>query len=232
MIIEIDGLSIEISKKSIKNINLRIDSQGKIKVSMPEKCSFDIVQHYLQTKRDWIIAHRARLLATPRSVAFTLNTGEYHFFLGKPYEWVVHENAKQNRIVIDEKKLHCFISATANFLTKKALLEQWYRQQMHALLPALIKKWETVIGVQVDAYGIKVMKTRWGSCNTRERRIWLTLYLIQKPLDCLEYVLVHEMVHLLEASHNQRFYRLMSQFMPNWRCRQDSLKTLSTLAIV
>jgi predicted metal-dependent hydrolase len=95
---------------------------------------------------------------------------------------------------------------------------------MESLLPGLIARWEQIIGVNVADWGIKKMKTRWGSCNTRARRIWMNLSLIRKPQLCLEYVLVHELVHLLEASHNQRFYALMTQYMPNWREHQLTLE--------
>ena len=108
---------------------------------------------------------------------------------------------------------------------KTHVLTSEHREQMRALLPPLFEKWEAIIGVKASEWGIKAMKTRWGSCNTVKKRIWLNLHLIHKPLICLEYVLVHELVHLLEASHNKRFYALMTEFMPAWKEHRELLKT-------
>jgi len=131
-------------------------------------------------------------------------------FLDQKQAWIV----KQQNIMLKHAN-----QKTAPVLTNT------HRQQMKELLPPLFEKWEAIIDVKAHEWGVKAMKTRWGSCNTVKKRIWINLHLIHKPRICLEYVLVHELVHLLEASHNKRFYALMTEFMPDWKAHRQLLKT-------
>ncbi|AHE66250.1 M48 family metallopeptidase [Legionella oakridgensis] len=216
MMIAMDGYFVELTRKPIKNINLRIDTKGQVKISVPIRYTDAEVYHFLQSKHEWINHHRKRLQAFKAPAIPQWITGERHFFLGKAYELQMYSDSEQTTILQDEHFIHCYVQSGATIAEKRLLLKTWYRQQMKSKLPTLLKKWEPIIDVQVSAWRIKSMKTRWGSCNTREKRIWLNACLIQKPLECLEYVLVHEMVHLLEASHNKRFHKLMSTFMPEW----------------
>ena len=111
----------------------------------------------------------------------------------------------------------------ASAAQRERVLQRWYRQQLKELIPPMIEKWEAIIGVKVAAWGVKKMKTKWGSCNSEARRIWLNLELAKKPLQCLEYIVVHEMVHLLQRHHNDRFTALMDELLPNWRLHRDEL---------
>ncbi len=225
MILEMDGFPVQFSRKRIKNINLRINTQGEIKISAPLKLPLEYVHRFFQEKKDWILQRRSQLQthAVP-ACGKEIATGERHFFLGNHYTLIVHDNAKKTCIWLDDKFMNCSLTAPVSSLKKNELLQNWYREQMKLLLPNLIKKWALIIGVDVPWWGIKVMKTRWGSCNPSKKRIWLNLHLIEKPMICLEYVIVHELVHLLEASHNSRFYALMSQFMPDWPRYKTQLK--------
>ena len=223
MIIELDDLSIEMVRKPIKNMYLRVNtSTGLVKVSAPLKMSLKTIKSQLETKRSWIHSARARALDRVVASSIHMEHGETHFFMGKPYTLVVQPNAHLMGVVIDGDFLHGFLTVHTPDERKKRL-HAWYKQQMQALIPDLIQKWEPIIGVSVHAWGIKSMKTRWGSCNVVAHRIWLNLNLIQKPLVCLEYVLVHEMVHLLEANHSRRFYALMDRFLPQWPAYQKQL---------
>ena len=121
--------------------------------------------------------------------------------------------------------MHFYIMPHMALSEQKHFLQQWYRQQMHRLLPELIKKWSMIVGVTIAEYRVKCMKTRWGSCNPLAKRICLNLNLIHKPLGCLEYVIVHELVHLYEPKHNQRFYAFMDHFMPSWKYYQTQLES-------
>lgn len=222
--IEIDGITIEIHRKAIKNMHLRIyPPDGRVRVSAPMRLSLKYIRHQLEAKREWLHTQRARLQSLPVVVAPTLNTGEQHYFLGQPYALNIIENQGPPKVVLRDNALFLNAKSGASSIEKMALLKRWYQLQMHSLIPDLIKKWQPIMGVSVADWGVKSMKTRWGSCNTRARRIWLNLVLIEKPILCLEYVLVHEMVHLLEASHNARFYQLMDRFMPEWRIHQKAL---------
>lgn len=211
-----NDMVITVTKKPIKNINLRIDRHGMVKVSAPIRCSLRRINAFLTEKEAWITAHVTKIKAQPKQMPVLMQTGASSFYLGKPYLFQVHTSHQRPYIQLEENHIACFMPPNASEDEKRVLLQHWYRSQMQSLLPALITKWQPIIGVQVNEWGVRAMTSRWGSCNTLKKRIWLNLNLMQKPLACLEYVLVHEMVHLLEASHNKRFYALMSQFMPEW----------------
>jgi hypothetical protein len=220
MIVSIDDINILIIRKSIKHVYVRINSHtGDVKVSAPHALPVETIKKHLATKINWIHQTRERAVQV---LPQTSPTHSVHHFLGQPYNEILHINATKNEVRLDGEHIHLHCKSTIN--DPLIHLHHWYKQQMHALLPELIQKWEVIIGVSIHAYGIKAMKTRWGSCNVRTKRIWLNMHLIKKPLICIEYVLVHEMVHLLEASHNKRFYALMTQFMPEWKNHHNMLE--------
>ncbi|CEG58091.1 M48 family metallopeptidase [Legionella fallonii] len=225
MIIEIDGIAIEVVKKPIKNMNLRIyPPDGLVKLSVPMNISDRFIRQHLQEKSEWIYYQRERIRKNSSFKEELFQTGASIAFKGKNYLLIIEEHHGPCHIEIKEELLHCSISPNHSQAQIKVFIDQWYRHEMNIIVPDLIQYWQKIIGVHVAQWGIKKMKTRWGSCNTRARRIWLNLNLIKKPLVCIEYVLVHELVHLLEASHNQRFYALMTQFMPQWRDYQYLLE--------
>ncbi len=225
MIIEIDGIPIEVVKKPIKNINLRIyPPDGLVKLSAPINISDRFIRQHLLEKSEWIRSQRERIRKNSSFKEELLQTGASIAFKGKNYLLIIEEHHGPCHIEIKDELLHCYTAPGLSQERIKMSIELWYRYEMTMLIPDLIKHWQKIIGVHVAEWGIKKMKTRWGSCNTRARRIWLNLNLIKKPLVCLEYVLVHELVHLLEASHNHRFYALMTQFMPQWREHQYLLE--------
>ena len=223
--LEINGIIIELIRKPIKNMHLRIyPPNGDVKVSAPLKLPIKLIRQQLESRSAWIQKQRNRFRTSPPATSAKFETGEQHYFLGKPYTLTVKEQTRAMKIIFDNESLHCLVKSNSTEKERQLILLNWYRQEMNAYLPALIAKWEPIIGVNVAAWGIKIMKTRWGSCNTHARRIWLNLNLIKKPLSCLEYVLVHEMIHILEASHNKRFYMLMEKFLPQWRETQKQLE--------
>ncbi|MGL5743175.1 MAG: M48 family metallopeptidase [Legionella sp.] len=218
MIIELDGIPIEILRKKIKNMHLRIyPPDGLVKVSVPLKFSEQLIRQNLETKSTWIRKQRDRILSMTPIENTTLETGTRVVFQGKHYLLIIEEHHGHEHIQIKDELMYCYTQPNRTYEQKQTLLENWYKLQMHRVLPYLIQYWEKIVGVKVAQWGIRKMKTRWGSCNTKAARIWLNLNLMKKQPICLEYVLVHELVHLLEPSHNKRFYALMSQFMPQWR---------------
>lgn len=225
MIIELNGIPIEILRKPIKNMNLRIyPPDGLVKVSAPLRYSERLIRQTLEKKSAWIQEQRDHIRSRPAALESILQTGTTVPFMGKNYLLILEEHHGPNQIQIKDELIYCYIQPNSSPIERHALLDAWYKRQMQSLLPDLIQYWETIVGVKITAWGIKKMKTRWGSCNTRVARIWLNLNLIKKPQICLEYVLVHELVHLLEPSHNKRFHGLMSQFMPQWREYQHLLE--------
>ncbi|KTC90806.1 M48 family metallopeptidase [Fluoribacter dumoffii] len=218
MIIEIDGIPIEILRKKIKNMHLRIyPPDGLVKVSAPQRLSEQLIRQSLASKSTWIHQQRERIRNRSAGEECTFATGSTVPFLGKKYLLIIEEHNGPTQIRINDAIMRCYSPPDSSPHLIQAIIERWYKNQMQILLPDLIEHWERIIGVKVVEWGIRKMKTRWGSCNTKAARIWLNLNLIKKPATCLEYVLVHELIHLLEPSHNKRFYQLMSQFMPQWR---------------
>ena len=222
--LELDGIPVEIQQKHIKNIHLRVyPPDGRVVITAPLWLSIKQIKIQLEGKKQWISAQREKILQQPFTSTPTFISGETHYFLGRPYTLSVIEGSDACGISLIDERMILSLRGSASFEEKASILKKWYQNQMATLVPHLIEKWQLVIGVEVASWGIKTMKTRWGSCNTSTRRIWLNLELIKKSRQSLEYVLVHEMVHLLEASHNHRFYELMDGFMNDWRSHQKAL---------
>lgn len=215
----LDGLAVQVVRKRIKHLILRVYSPELVKLSVPWHLSDHEISGHLRSKHAWIQLQRQRLAAVPPVICH-----EKIMLWGDSYPYTQHISSGRMRIIQDTQGIHGFFPEGTVLATQQRVLNTWLRQQLVADLPELIQHWQTVMGVEVREWGIKSMKTRWGSCNPRARRIWLNLQLIHKPKACLESVLVHELVHLLEPSHNSRFYALMTQFLPEWRVCQNYLK--------
>jgi predicted metal-dependent hydrolase len=217
MHIEISDLSVSIQRKRIKNINLRIKRTGEVQISAPVKTPIEVIRRFLHNKRTWIEMHRYRLLQLEQEQPQQVMAGEYVNFLGTKYPLQLHETDKNQRIELKENQLHLYVKPKTSQVHKQDLLKKWYHSQMQQYVPSLLNKWQSIMGVTVNKISIKHMKSRWGSCNPVKKNITLNLCLIEKPLICLEYVIVHELVHLFESSHNQHFYALMSHYLPHWK---------------
>ncbi len=222
---------MEVVRKPIKNLHLSVHPpDGHVRVSAPSHMDDEAVRLAVVSKLSWIRRHQKTFADQPRQSQREMISGESHYFLGRCYRLTVTERNGPNRITLNgTSNLTMQLRPGTDRDKREQLLNTWYRQHMKELVPDLISKWQPIIGVQVADWGIKKMKTRWGSCNTRDHRVWLNLELAKKSLDCIEYVLVHEMVHLLERKHSERFKALMDQFLPQWRLNRDELNQ-TTLA--
>src|SRR5699024_5991105 len=187
---------------------------ARVRVSAPEHLSRDAIRMAVVSRLGWIRRKRRHMLAQPRQSARQFVTGESHWFRGRRYRLDVRATAAKTRIVLQPDRMWLHARPQADIAARRRVLERWYRQQMQDRLPALLDQWQPIVGETVAECRIKRMKTRWGSCNIAARRIWLNLDLIRKPPACLEYVLVHEMVHLLERQHNARFQKLLDGLLP------------------
>ena len=151
-------------------------------------------------------------------------SGESHFFLGQRYRLhVVHDHGRAKVIVRNKSTIELYVRRDSNAEKRERVMQRWYREQLKELIPPLLKKWETKLGVHAKQWAIKKMKTKWGACNVEARRVWLNLELAKKPVPCLEYIIVHELVHLLERHHNDTFTALMNKFLLQWRSRRNEL---------
>ena len=224
--IEPGGIVLEVIKKDIKNVYLRVCPQtAAVRISAPLRMSMDTIHVLVLSKLDWIRKQQQKLRDQTCGTRSKYRDWESHYLWGKRYQLDVVEMDAAPRVTIKDNTIVLQVRPGADEGKKISVINGWYRQKMKVLLPELIEKWEPIIGVEVAEWGIKKMKTRWGTCNTHARRVWLNLELSRKPPQCLEYVLVHEMVHLLERSHNRRFKSLMDQYLPNWRQHRDVLNS-------
>ena len=218
MLIEMNGFAVKLHRKRIKNINLRIKRTGEVQISAPIRTPIAKVQNFLNEKQAWIATHRQRLLKIHQqetSQEFVDNENVY--FQGKKYILRLSDTNESQRIEVHANLMYMFIKTNSSKAHKEALLTNWLGLQMQQVSHPILEKWQAIFGVSGIQVSIKKMKSRWGSCQPIKKHITLNLRLIQKPLHCLEYVIVHEFVHLFEASHNPRFYRLMSHYLPDWQ---------------
>ncbi|MEX1269994.1 MAG: SprT family zinc-dependent metalloprotease [Balneolaceae bacterium] len=223
--ITVSGVPILLVRKDVKNLNMRVKrSTGVVRVSCPRRLPERVVRSFIMTKMEWIQKHLSAFKKQKPQPVLTYSSGESHFFKGKPYTLqVVYYSAVPEVNLVEENKIELFVRPGSGRGKREKVMKEWYRSQLKTEICLLIKKWEPVMGVKVNEFGVKQMKTRWGTCNIRAGRLWLNLELAKKTPECLESVVVHEMVHLLERLHNKRFYRLMGQFLPDWRERERDL---------
>ncbi|OON70104.1 M48 family metallopeptidase [Hymenobacter sp. CRA2] len=227
----IDDVPVELVRKNIRTLRLTVSApEGHVRVSAPLRLPAAAIFDFVRARRAWIEKHQTRIQARPRPQAVAFVSGETHYYQGRPYELRVHLTAGKPRVALHEAAgcLDLYVPEESTAEARGLVLQAWYRVRLKEQLPALLARWEPVVGAQAAAWGVKQMRTRWGTCNTRARRIWLSLELIKKPVVCLEYVLVHELVHLHERLHNARFWGLMDQFMPDWRQHRTALNATVT----
>ncbi len=224
----ISNLTIDIVRKDIKNMHLAVyPPNGRIRLSAPEKTDSEMMRLFAISKIGWIKKHIKNFAAQPRETAREFITGESHYFQGKRFLLKVIEQEVSPKVEIKgTKNIVLYVKPNTSTDKKGKILKEWHREQMKIQVPEIIAKWEKVIGVQSNDCVIKQMKTKWGSCNIEAKRIWLNLELSKKPVICLEYIIVHELVHLLERNHNDKFVAYMNQFMPKWRMHRDELNAL------
>jgi len=219
------GIPVEVVRKAIKNLHLGVyPPHGRVRVAAPLVISDEAVRLAVIDKLGWIRRQQAKFAAQPRQSQREMVTGESHYFLGRRYRLRVHEQDAPPRVALRGiASLDLFVRPGTPAEQREAVLLRWYREQLKALIPPLLEKWQPLLGVQVAAWGIKRMKTKWGSCNPTARRVWFNLELAKKPVPCLEYILVHELAHLLERHHNERFAALVAAHVPQWRQYRELL---------
>lgn len=223
--IDVSGISIEVVRKDIKNLHLGVyPPQGRVRVAVPLRLNDEEVRLAVVSRLSWIKKQQNDFDKQIRQSEREMITGESHYYLGQRYRLrVVEHDGPAYVKLANNTTMKLSVPHGADRVKREAVLHKWYRQQMRTQIPELIAKWEPKIGVIVSAWRIRKMKTLWGSCNAEERRICLNLELSKKPASCLEYIIVHEIVHLLERHHNERFRELMDKAMPQWRLHRDEL---------
>lgn len=223
--IEVRGIPVEVVRKNIKNLHLGVyPPEGRVRVAVPLRLDDEAVRLAIISRLTWIRRQQDGFERQDRQSQREMVTGESHYVGGRRYRLDVVEHAGSAAVRLrNNTTLELRVRPGTSREQREAALHRWYRGRLRARIPQLIAKWEPAIGVTVAEWGIKKMKTRWGTCNIDARRIWLNLELAKKPASCLEYILAHEMVHLLERHHNERFQQLMDRLMPQWRLYREEL---------
>lgn len=225
--IDLGEIAIDVVKKGIKNIHLSVyPPAGKVRISAPLWMDLDTIRVFAITKLGWIKSQQQKLREQERETPREYLDRESHYVWGKRYLLQVVEKDVAPEVELKHNKMILQIRPATSHERKQAVLDAWYREKLKEIVTALIAKWEPLTGVKVDRFFVQRMKTKWGSCSPCSRSIRLNTDLARKPPECLEYIVVHEMVHLLEPTHNTRFIALMDQFMPKWRFYKDELNKL------
>jgi predicted metal-dependent hydrolase len=222
--ITIVNIPIDVFHKNIKNVHLSVyPPSGKVRISAPVHMNPETIRIFAISKLGWIKRQQATLNKQERETPREYLDRESHYYLGRRYlmKLVDHKQAAGVFIKHDTIEVHQR-GGSAPSKAKNAL-QIWYREEIRRIGGEFIKKWEPKIGVEVSEYGIKLMKTKWGTCNSAERRIWLNLELAKKPVECIEYIVVHEMVHIVERKHDDNFIRLMNKHLPKWKFYREEL---------
>ena len=229
--ITLGELTVSVDRKAIRNIHLSVyPPDGRVHISAPDRFDLDAVRIYAIGRLDWIHRQRKELISQARETPRDFITRESHYLAGQRYLLVMKEEiGARPRVQQKEKELWMWVPLGYATERRKSLLDSFYREYLQLKVPQLIEHYESLMGVSVAEFRIRRMRTKWGSCNIEARRIWLNLELARKPPECLEYLVVHEMVHLLERQHNARFVQLMDRFLPAWR---DLRALLNRLPVV
>ncbi|MBM4422402.1 MAG: M48 family metallopeptidase [Chloroflexi bacterium] len=225
--IKVGGVSVDVVFKNIKNVHLSVHPPtGRVRISAPARMKLDTLRVYAISKLDWITKHQKRLQSQERETRREYIDRESHFVWGRRCLLKVVEHESVQGVELAHSTMILRVRSGADQIKKEALVAEWYRQQLKAAVQPLIAKWEPLMGVKVARVYVRHMKTRWGSCSPGAGSIRLNSELAKKPRECLEYIVVHEMAHLLEPSHNARFIGLMDRFLPMWRSHRDVLNCL------
>lgn len=225
--IKFGGIAVDVVQKDIKNIHLSVyPPNGTVRISAPLRMDVETIRVFAIAKLGWIKTQQRKLREQERETPREYLDHESHYVWGKRYLLKIEEQDAAPEVELKHNKMILRIRPAASQERKHEILEAWYREQLKAALPPLINKWESLMGVRVGRLFVQKMRTKWGSCSHDSRNIRFNTDLAKKPPECLEYIVVHELVHLLEPTHNSRFVALMDQFMPKWRFYKDQLNKL------
>lgn len=217
MQIEISGIPIEITKKKIKNINITVSPpDGRVSVSAPMRLSYADIEIFVRSKSAWIEKQHARFRARPEISPLQYVSGETLYVWGEPYVLRVAIGSKTSLALVDNQAI-LTVRPRSTSEQRERYVREWYRALLKAEIERYLPKWEAITGLHCSSRQTKYMTTRWGTCNTRTKKIWLNVQLAKKPPGCLEYVILHELAHLRVKNHGKEFAAILDTYMPDWR---------------
>ena len=225
--IQLGDITVDVVRKNIKNIHLSVyPPTGKVRISAPTGMNLDTIRVFAVSKLGWIKKQQLKLQEQERETPREYLDRESHYVWGKRYLLQIIEENNAPSVELKHSRMVLRVRPGTEEWKKQAIVEEWYRNQVKQAVPGLLAKWEALIGVKVERFFVQRMKTKWGSCTPHKKHIRLNTDLAKKPSVCLEYIVVHEMIHLLEPTHNERFRALMEQFMPKWQFYREELNRL------
>lgn len=230
--ITIDDIAIEITKKNIKNIRLSVHPpNGEVKVSAPKRMTEEGIRLFVVSKLSWVKKQRSRFENQEKIPEMEYISGESHYYFGERYllNVIYGSTNKSNVEIRNDEYIDLYIKNGSDKEKREKVMKEWYRKELKAVIPQVIEKWEKIMNLKVNDWGVKQMKTRWGTCNINAKRIWINLDLVKKPHHCLEYIVVHEMAHLIERGHGDKFKAIMDKYYPNWKKMKAELNGMISI---
>jgi len=225
--LDLGGITVDVVFKDIKHVHLSVyPPAGRVRIAAPARMSLDTIRVFAISKLAWIKRQQQHLQAQERETPREYLDRESHYLWGTRYLLKVIEHDLPSSVDLQHRRLLLRVKPGATDHQKRATLSRWYRAQLNAVVPSLIATWAPLIGVTVERFYVQQMKTRWGTCNPHARTIRINTELAKKPKECLEYIVVHELAHLIAPTHNARFAALMDQYIPYWHHRRDQLNQL------
>lgn len=225
--IEFGDVVVSLVRKDVKHVHLTVHPPtGRVTLVAPVATRTEVARAYAITKLQWIRDQRTKLNAQAREAPRRFVERESHFLWGRRYLLSVIESNEKPRVSLSHRRLTLQVRPGSTSQRRAEVLHEWHKAQLHAVVPGLISRWEAPLGVRPSGYFLQRMKTQWGSCNPARQHIRLNTELVKKPKDLLEYVVLHEMVHLLEPSHNDRFVAILERHWPQWRVSREELNAL------
>lgn len=229
--IQVGDMVIAVTRKDIKNVHLSVHPpNGRVTIAVPSETRLEVARAYVVSKIGWIRAHQEKLQAQERESSRAFIERESHYLWGRRYLLSVVEEDVKPSVRDSHRRITLAVRPGSSAAKREAVMHDWHKALLHEAVPPLIKKWESKLGVAVSGYHLQRMKTKWGSCSHRAGSIRLNTELVKKPRDLLEYVVVHEMLHLIEPTHNERFVAILGQHYPSWREARAELNELPLAA--
>jgi predicted metal-dependent hydrolase len=231
--IRLGDIVIAVTRKDVKHVYLSVyPPRGRVTLVAPTNTRLEVARAYAISKLSWIRSQREKLRTQARETPRRFVTRETHYLWGRRYLLLVIEENRTPSVRLDHRRLTLTVRPGATKAKRAEILHEWHKRLLHDIVPELIEKWESKLDVTVSAYFLQRMKTKWGGCNARTGTIRLNTELVKKPKDLLEYVVIHEMMHLVEPTHSERFMSLMTQYYPAWRIARAELNELPLAAEV
>jgi len=230
--INVSGLDVEIDRKDIKNLHIGVyPPYGKIRIATPLHLDNEAIKLAVISRLGWIKRQRANFFEQPRQSKREMVSGESHYLFGKRYLLDVIYRQGKHQIVKKHSKLELYVKPNTTRENRLLVLNEYYRQELKKEIKALLLKWEIKIGIKFNFWQIKKMKTKWGSCNIKDKRVLFNLELSKVSIEAIEYIIVHEILHLIERHHNDNFRLLMTHYLPNWNSLKKELNSSYLLDI-